>query len=62
MATTEEEASQFEKDLYKLSRQLKLERRLVKEEPPSQLYATVFGGKDRGDGGLLSESGNIDDQ
>jgi len=62
MATTKEEASQFEKELYELSRQLKLERRLVKEEPPTQLYATVFGGKDRGDGGLLSESGNIDDQ
>jgi adenylate cyclase class IV len=62
MATTEEEASRCESELYELSRKLQLQRLLVKEEPPSLLYARVFGGKDRGDGGLLSESGNIDDQ
>jgi adenylate cyclase class IV len=43
MAHTEEEARQFEKDLYELSRQLKLENYLVKEEPPTQLYTAVFG-------------------
>lgn len=43
IARTEEEARQFEKDLYELSRQLRLENCLMKEEPPTQLYATVFG-------------------
>jgi len=42
IARTEEEARQFEKELYELSRQLGLENRLVREEPPTQLYAAVF--------------------
>ncbi len=43
IARTEKEARQFEKELYELSHQLGLENCLLREEPPSQLYATVFG-------------------
>lgn len=43
IARTEKEARQFEKELYELSHQLGLENCLLREEPPSQLYAKVFG-------------------
>jgi hypothetical protein len=42
IARTEEEAHQFEEDLSELSLQLNLKSHLVKEEPPAQLYRTVF--------------------
>jgi adenylate cyclase class IV len=41
-AVTEEEAKQCENELYELSRGLKLQDRLVKEEPPTLLYQTIF--------------------
>lgn len=43
MATTEEEASRCESELYELNRKFQLQGHLVKEEPPSLLYARVFG-------------------
>ena len=45
MAATEEEASRCQSELFELSREFRLQRHLVKEEPPSLLYASVFGRK-----------------
>ena len=49
MATTEEEANQCEQALYKLCGQFQLQSRLVREEPPSLLYDTVFNPKSKVD-------------
>ena len=43
MAATEEEASQCESELYEISCKFQLQERIVKEEPPSLLYARLFG-------------------
>ena len=44
MAATEEEAVKCEKELYKLSRENRLQEYIFKEEPPQLLYEKVFGG------------------
>jgi adenylate cyclase class IV len=41
-ANTREEATQWETDLRELSREFQLESRLVREEPPTLLYAGLF--------------------
>ncbi len=41
-ANTEEEASRCESELQELSRRFQLQKRLVREEPPSLLYAGLF--------------------
>jgi adenylate cyclase class IV len=42
IAHAEEEATQYEQDLRELLRQFKLQSYLVREEPPSLLYASLF--------------------
>ena len=42
-ANTQEEATRYESELYELSRQFQLQGHLVREEPPSLLYAGLFG-------------------
>lgn len=42
MANTEKEAIRCEIDLYELSRRFQLQSRLVREEPPTLLYAGLF--------------------
>jgi adenylate cyclase class IV len=41
-ANTEEEATQYELELHELSTKFQLQSRLVREEPPSLLYAGLF--------------------
>lgn len=43
IANTEEEAAQCEQDLLKISHELNLQDRLVKEEPTNLLYEAVYG-------------------
>ena len=43
IAATEEEASRCETELYELSCKFQLQGHIMKEEPPSLLYAGLFG-------------------
>ncbi len=43
IANTEKEARQYEKDLQEIRLCFNLKDRLVKEEPPTQLFMTIFG-------------------
>jgi len=49
IAETKEEAIRCEQALYKLCDQLRLQSRLVREEPPSLLYDNVFNPKSKAD-------------
>jgi adenylate cyclase class IV len=46
IATTENEALDGERQLYDFSREFKLQEYIFKEEPPTLLYASVFGSPD----------------
>lgn len=48
-ANTEEEATQCELELHELSTKFQLQSRLVREEPPSLLYAGLFAHQDGAD-------------
>jgi len=43
IASTEEEARQYEKHLYEISNELNLQDRLIKEEPTHLLYESIYG-------------------